>query len=396
MNSIHNHHHHHHPNSLDCQNIFLHMESPFERYLDTNYVPSASDRAAIEKLLQGSVQEVRDIHAEIEVLCERMGSLAVKSKEQEQFIARHRALLDPVRALPDEIMCAIFDHCVPARYPFPARGKPTANAMSAAEAPMLLTFVCKRWRQVALDHSSLWNEPHISIPLPLHDAKRWNEMARSTARIAQLWISRAKDRLLKVTVMSTAGRFPEEGLKEICEAIAPTSTRWEALELEVTDGFLNHILRLPSHSVPNLKRVHLSMFFREIPEVMTLNTGDNLLGGPSVSDVSIQGRCFPPTGRFADLPFTWSRLSTFWVPTVMLTDVEVIDILRKATSLAHCCLFLGKCTLSQPLPQDRRVTAANLDNLQLISQGKSMNLTRSLILPRLSSVNFVGAEDEAQ
>ncbi|KAF8557950.1 hypothetical protein OG21DRAFT_1405982, partial [Imleria badia] len=59
----------------------------------------------------------------------------------------HRARLSPLRAIPDQILQEIFQHCLPdTPYIVP----------DARSAPLVLTHVCRRWRVVAQGTSELW------------------------------------------------------------------------------------------------------------------------------------------------------------------------------------------------------------------------------------------------
>ncbi|KAF8414970.1 hypothetical protein L210DRAFT_3398798, partial [Boletus edulis BED1] len=62
-------------------------------------------------------------------------------------VSVHRARLSPLRAVPDQILQEIFQHCLPdTPYVVP----------NAHSAPLVLTHVCRRWRTVVQASSELW------------------------------------------------------------------------------------------------------------------------------------------------------------------------------------------------------------------------------------------------
>ncbi|KAG2112477.1 hypothetical protein BD769DRAFT_1778756 [Suillus cothurnatus] len=66
----------------------------------------------------------------------------------------HRGFSSPIWRLPTEILAQIFLYCIPEdenRTPAPYL------------APMLLTTVCRRWREVAVDMSSLWRRLKMEV-----------------------------------------------------------------------------------------------------------------------------------------------------------------------------------------------------------------------------------------
>ncbi|KAG1740254.1 hypothetical protein EDD22DRAFT_324344 [Suillus occidentalis] len=72
-----------------------------------------------------------------------------------QSIAFHKGLGSALWRLPPEILSLIFHHCVPEGYWSPASN----------QAPLLLTRICRPWRDVALNTPSLWCKLYVNIKL---------------------------------------------------------------------------------------------------------------------------------------------------------------------------------------------------------------------------------------
>ncbi|THU75404.1 hypothetical protein K435DRAFT_617605, partial [Dendrothele bispora CBS 962.96] len=93
-------------------------------------------------LLRAPEQELMQIDAEIAKLQSRRVIL-------DTFVTAHRALLSPVRRIPNEILAEIFVTSLPysSFYHCPT---------SVDTTPLKFMSVCKNWRRVALSTPELW------------------------------------------------------------------------------------------------------------------------------------------------------------------------------------------------------------------------------------------------
>ncbi|KIK44272.1 hypothetical protein CY34DRAFT_80259, partial [Suillus luteus UH-Slu-Lm8-n1] len=64
----------------------------------------------------------------------------------------HKGLVSPLRNLPTEILSLIFLHCLPEN---------SHLSLTQSTAPVLLTRICRQWREVALDMPRLWCRLHL-------------------------------------------------------------------------------------------------------------------------------------------------------------------------------------------------------------------------------------------
>ncbi len=85
-----------------------------------------------------------------------LDALCSKRDKLKAYIEPHRALMSPVRRIPPETLTEIFIRCLPSDRP-PVR--------SSEEAPLLLTTICRSWREIALSAPALWSSIHVSFPL---------------------------------------------------------------------------------------------------------------------------------------------------------------------------------------------------------------------------------------
>ncbi|KAJ6559988.1 hypothetical protein B0H19DRAFT_890834, partial [Mycena capillaripes] len=123
------------------------MDSPFIDILHTNALPSDSECQRIRHFLADSEKELDHLTEELERLDALRKEILQKRRHLQEFIDAHRALLSPVRRLPEDIVRAIFMASLPS----------TRNpAISGQETPLLLCQICRSWRNTALATPRLW------------------------------------------------------------------------------------------------------------------------------------------------------------------------------------------------------------------------------------------------
>ncbi|KAG7089361.1 hypothetical protein E1B28_011051 [Marasmius oreades] len=103
----------------------------------------------------------------------------IKDLETEQDdildrIAHYNAILSPIRLLPAEIISEIFFHCLPDQL---------FIRPSPCEAPLLLTQVCRNWRETAFSTPRLWS----SIAVTVHKTR-----SHPHPSLIENWIMRSK------------------------------------------------------------------------------------------------------------------------------------------------------------------------------------------------------------
>ncbi|THV00263.1 hypothetical protein K435DRAFT_558724, partial [Dendrothele bispora CBS 962.96] len=129
--------------------------SPFYHLLETNHAASRAETEHIHEFLRLPEQELQNVDEEIARLDTLLIDLRSRKEKLVSYIHKHRQLLSPIRRLPPEIIAELFTCCLPAAHP------PTRDL---SEPPLLLTLVCKQWREIAFSTPCLWSALHIYIP----------------------------------------------------------------------------------------------------------------------------------------------------------------------------------------------------------------------------------------
>ncbi|KAG1856705.1 hypothetical protein DFJ58DRAFT_879334 [Suillus subalutaceus] len=103
-----------------------------------------------------------------------------------ESIYLHKRLVSPLWRLPTEILSQIFYHCLPQitePHQFQAPSKLTA--------PMLLTRICRRWREVAVGMPNLWCVLSVEV-----DDRNWQQVAFCY----DSWLKRTRERPLSLKI----------------------------------------------------------------------------------------------------------------------------------------------------------------------------------------------------
>ncbi|KAG2103755.1 uncharacterized protein F5147DRAFT_808729 [Suillus discolor] len=98
----------------------------------------------------------------------------------------HEELVFDLCRLPTEVLCHIFIHCLP------QTGYTLPNSKSP---PILLTRICRHWREVAADMPSLWCR--LSMNIDHADSRNWRQAVFGY----DLWLKRTQGRPLSLEIM---------------------------------------------------------------------------------------------------------------------------------------------------------------------------------------------------
>ena len=183
------------------------MDSPFSEYLDVYYIPSNTEIPLIKTLIQQKVEAIGNIDKEIKDLEDSLAARKAQRKANEIFIQKHRALIAPIKRLPHDILSTVFLACLPAIECMPEA------PMTLNHPAVVISHVCRHWRQLAFDTPLLWSRIQLILPLvnnPYHlpyppandDAVLSGEIAALFDSVVErlfdtttAWLSRSKGRV---------------------------------------------------------------------------------------------------------------------------------------------------------------------------------------------------------
>ncbi|KAL0066614.1 hypothetical protein AAF712_006418 [Marasmius tenuissimus] len=356
----------------------MRLSSPYDALLDTNFPPPPQDLESIRTLLANSRKRLKQLEDEIALL-------QAESDELSVFVDRHKALVHPIRRLPPDLLSEIFFHCLPTGR-LPVR--------SITEAPLLLTIICRGWRDVALGHPRLWNS--ILIQLPEHPGANWLTRQDVEPMRHEDWVTIVDRRSDGIeTWLGRSGSLPitfslndDEGenfraigglwnssyvettfqaVNRLLNVLLQHSSRWMNVQFCVQNRVLQLLDNLDHQELPILRSLRI---FRSVFEAVNTpavvghqHLSINLFRLPSLREFSVHNDLRNPL----EFPISWRTLTTLVIThrnfnsggsRFSMTPGYAMEL------LSRCFQTLEVCKLFIVVLPDREDDAARLQNVQ--------------------------------
>ncbi|KAG2141874.1 hypothetical protein DEU56DRAFT_795288 [Suillus clintonianus] len=304
--------------------------------------------------LDAVLHEISDLEAIMDSIENLQQQLVLKQAKITQSLNLHKGLVSPLWRLPIEVLSKIFHLCLPEFDKF--------EMPSELDAPVVLTRVCQRWREVAVGIPSLWSRPSLSFC----PGDQWE---RQTFCYGS-WLERSRGRPLSLT---------------LCWNDCPyDSTKIQSL----LQPYTHQISSLSIHFSQQDPEDHPELLLDDLPALRELNilTMDltsveySIAQLPStVTNLKILWSCFTfETLLFHSNP-VWTHLTT--VVTRMSEPNAFIRLLKLCPNLSS--LMIGMA--SDSFPVFRPFTHTNLQSLYIVFNDTSdlASLFNSVLLPNL-------------
>ncbi|KAK1221276.1 hypothetical protein PQX77_015936 [Marasmius sp. AFHP31] len=276
-------------------------ESHFASVLHTNHVPSTKELAELQVLILEPKER-------IERLDEEIRRLQAERDELQQFVDDHSALTAPFRRLPADIWGEIFIHCLPTN-------KLNVALCAAKEHPLLLTTICRAWREVALNTPRLWSALHVHVP-----GTHPNPTFPARLRGIKSWLDRSGSRPLTLSV-SMIDHTP---------SYLPARTL--SLDSGVKASHLRPLERLTKEDLPLLETIYIGK-----PAFLVAGANPSALPTPPLED---------PTS-FAKLLPQLSSLRSFHTQPRVPLALDTVSTYRRLTQLTLSSSILPNAALRQ-------------------------------------------------
>ncbi|KAF7310166.1 F-box domain-containing protein [Mycena indigotica] len=225
--------------------------SPFEDILHTNTVPSDAQSEEMRSFLTPHRQALNKLDDEVQRLERLLENVNQQRKELYTWLAAHDKLLSPMRRLPDDVVRVVFAHTLPTT---------RHAALSADEGPLLLTSICRHWRELALSTPRLWAAVHVVLPREPDGTS-----GATLASQVSTWIGRSGAVPLSVSMVHVrrGGRLGGSALPGpslLSSTLLPAAHRWGSMQLRVyslEDGLA--LCNLSVEDVPKLWSLGLNL-----------------------------------------------------------------------------------------------------------------------------------------
>ncbi|KDR83067.1 hypothetical protein GALMADRAFT_24963, partial [Galerina marginata CBS 339.88] len=178
------------------------MSSHLAPYLTNNDLPSESVIREIKKAMEEPLAELSMSEVEIERLEKHLQELRRTHDGIKTSLNPYYTVLSPIRRVPPDILHEIFFHCLPTQ---------RNSTMSSTDAPILLTHICRTWRETALTSPRIWARIHIPfsetmprpdtlLTQPDADTLRHAEVMDQRCKVVEEWLSRSGDCPLSISL----------------------------------------------------------------------------------------------------------------------------------------------------------------------------------------------------
>ena len=224
--------------------------SPAPHLFRTIQAPNATEAIRLREALQLAIPVVHQLDDDISHVQMLLDELRRKRKPLQKFIAEQNTILAPIRRLPAEILAGIFVLCM--NYDI--------SSFDPMQSPLLVSRVCRGWRQVALSTQNLWSSITVTD-------------YRSSSKMAKLWMSRAISAPLTIRLDSTYDstyRYSSNvgEIESVIAVLVQYCDRWQHLDVSfyrTPPSCLSSI----RHNLPSLEslRIRSSTAFVNIFEV---------------------------------------------------------------------------------------------------------------------------------
>ncbi|KAK7021246.1 F-box domain-containing protein [Favolaschia claudopus] len=252
------------------------------------------------------------------------------------------ALESPILDLPAEIVCEIFLRCLLHPHVVPR----------AHDAPILLTHVCRRWREIALSFPGLWTSISVSAVLT-----HIGPQSEGLLNMLEAWLIRSASNLLSVSVLPALSVYLR-GRSPFYMTIRDTAYRW--CELEIIRPLEDYPILLRKDDLwdlPQLKKLTLLLPTNTRPRSLQPDALSILTNAPVLCDVRLMG--FSPT----NLLLPWSQLTTLRADN--LFPIECLQSLVASPNLVSATFSFWKEENFFYLPSTAPI--ARLPHLQSLS-----------------------------
>ncbi|KAF5361516.1 hypothetical protein D9758_006136 [Tetrapyrgos nigripes] len=331
----------------------LNGDTPFKHVLNTNYSASAEESRLISSMLNDSKEVVDALDKDIISLRATMHKCMHRRNKLLSRMDAHRALISPIRRVSAEVMSEIFSHCLSEDHN-PVR--------SIAEAPLLLTRICRSWREIALSDPRLWSAIHIHIPY-VHNEKAIVNVVNQRKSGVNDWLGRSGTLPISLSFCATHNDYPCHHTVESSRPPEPAvyeefmrtllrrefSSRWRHLDLKFSSAVLNTWLPLKGQGLSSLHTLKLDFgedfcwSFPPTERTQDFALPDLIREAPNLRVFSLCNYIHNPY----NLPIRWQNLTDLTLKSFChspegLTLQQVLYILSQTSqSLQSCALYVS-------------------------------------------------------
>ncbi|KAJ7124661.1 hypothetical protein C8R43DRAFT_1240962 [Mycena crocata] len=281
---------------MECLPIYLRC---------TNEPPTTVQSDYARQLISKRQKDSLDLSQQYYLAQLTLSDIAARQHATQRDIACLKAILSPIRRVPNEILVEIFQ-ILAATSRFLAFHYSIEDPRSS---PLLLTHVCSLWRRIAVNTPRLWNRLELYFP---------RELPNKTVPILRELVRRSSPHSITTRIHTFDWQRPGKPLDfmRILISLPEFCERVENLDLTIHLLHFHSVLSLPRPTFPRLRNLHIhgsrEDAHPEVTRVLELFKCAPLL---RKLDISITN-----TERRFSSSFPWHQLVD-----LTLTDLDLLD-----------------------------------------------------------------------
>ncbi|KAJ7259839.1 hypothetical protein C8J57DRAFT_1233499 [Mycena rebaudengoi] len=319
--------------------------------LETNYVPSETERREILDFCQQGRQRISSLYWELDMHYYTTYHLQSQVSPIVAAYAPFEALISPMRTIPPEILQDMFVACLPSHH---------GAIMHISEAPLLLGRVCRLWRSIALGTPELWASLHAVVPASSADAER-------RCQEIQMWLQCSGNCPISLSLVFPQG-FSVEDTESFVDLVLSYRHRCKELKLlSMPHEQLSKFFSLPAGDFPLLETIVVADQFYSL---LQPTTALEIMSMPTLlSNISLSSdRNRVPIPHCPWVQITTLRLECEEYATLAGDMGLLLTIIGQCANLQECSLVLPTTSdntfiSATPLPAERHMTLSHLHSL---------------------------------
>ena len=222
--------------------------------LQNNISPLDSELRELSTTATNLSQQCSGLDDDISAMQNSLDQLKRKRDALGAEVQKYQTVTSPVRRLPADVLCEIFQWNVE----FDVSTLSFFDSLDIGEGPWLPSYVCRRWREVALSFSKIWTS--VSVKLPSFDVDN-GKKATGSSFLLGLQLARSATQFLGVRVEYHDFESKLNSYHPIIITLVPSSTRWKDF-VACMPSKAFHALSPLSNILPNLRFADIRPLFR--------------------------------------------------------------------------------------------------------------------------------------
>jgi hypothetical protein len=206
---------------------------------------SSHSRSQYSKNIAGIESNISKLDDEMSRLQTVMGQLVDERQRLERSLEEHRSVVAPIRRIPLELLSEIFIFCAD------SSSSGSNSNFDVTKAPIKLSFVCSKWRSLAISMSQLWSS--ISLQGGREDVHSWGRSQIYSIRTDMLstWLLRSGSSPLTLRINGLW--LKHDALTSCISIMIPHSHRWRDVTFSLYEEHWEMLSAVKGH-LPQLER----------------------------------------------------------------------------------------------------------------------------------------------